>query len=261
MAYALDHWSSLQPDPGLGKGDGPDVEFPPPEAQWWKVSFDDGEHTVFTPTLRLAANQAHPAVDAGYAIMQDVARRISQLMAPFDVPTVFTVVPTKELVYKRKVIANELEMPADYLTLMQQEERRISEMRQALEGMPGAVYVDVVEPLQQAVLSQKNLYPSDKNGHPFSPGYGVIADAVSDVVSSLLPDKPDGLVAVKRAEDVFEPVLVRDRQWWKFATEEILVGNGWTERQLTAVSERDLADIPMMGVINSIDPPRFGPAD
>jgi hypothetical protein len=122
IAYGVEHWAALRPDPRLTGAEAPSVAFPPPESELWHVKFKDGSTTTFSPKLRLASNVPdHPAVKAGYAIMREVAHQISVLAQPFDTKLVFTVIPTKELAFAEKVRRDGIETPADYAELVSAE--------------------------------------------------------------------------------------------------------------------------------------------
>ena len=101
--YGNSHWSSLKPDPTLDKSDAPAVGNILDMESSWPVRFRDGDKIRFTLVPRLAANDDQPAVRAGYAIMAESARRIAALAAEQGVTVVFTVIPTRELVYAQKV--------------------------------------------------------------------------------------------------------------------------------------------------------------
>lgn len=77
LAYGVPAWNELVTDTTLSSNEVPAINFPPLLEEQWKVRFVDGIETVFTPELRLVSNNNHPAVDAGYKIMADVAERIS----------------------------------------------------------------------------------------------------------------------------------------------------------------------------------------
>jgi len=259
MAYGVEHWAALIPDPSISRSDGPAITFPAPENEWWPVTFSDGLKTVFTPTLRLGSNQDHPAVNAGYAIMADVAKRISAAAQPLKLPLVFTIIPTKELVYARKVEQDKLEPPADYLALLEREQQNIAQLGTSLKALPDTVYVDVVTPLQQAALGDTPLYPQDINGHPVAAGYEVIADTLARAVKEYLPEHPRGLVAIQRAKDQLIFALINDAGIWPFASTGIMAANGWQPGDVPLVPMRDVAGLRWHRTVDSVDPARFGP--
>jgi len=186
LAYASDRWSNLRPDPTLAEKDMPHGIFPPPEDEWWKVDFSDGVTTIFTSALRLGSNNDHPAVHAGYQIMAEVGRRLGEMAREQQIFLVFTVIPTKELVYEKKVNREELNPPPDYLALIQAEKENLSNLVEQLQKVSGAVYVDVLEPLQNAALTMTNIYPRNINGHPLALGYAVIAKAMTQDIEKVL---------------------------------------------------------------------------
>jgi lysophospholipase L1-like esterase len=260
VAYAIDAWRHLIPDPAIGPDDMPEATFPAPAEEWWEASFADGYRTLFTPRLRLVSNMEHPAVGAGYAIMKDVGRRIATAAAAASIQVLFTVIPTKELVYARKVEAAGLEPPRDYLDLIREEQENIDDLRTVLERLEGSVYVDLVTPLQTAAMGKGQLYPRDTNGHPLAAGYAVMGHAVAERLQEMLPDQRRGLVAQMRSQNAYSWMLVAKDGLWSFPSADMIEANGWAPSDsVPSVSERDLAGLPRRGVIDRVDKARFGP--
>jgi hypothetical protein len=174
LAYADERWRQLRPEgeaPML-----PAIRFPPGESDGWEVQFGDGVHTVFTPGYRLASNSASDTVTAGYSIMAEVARQIGSLAREAGVQLIFTIVPTKELVYARKVAGEaNLIVRNEYSQLVAAEAERLRWLAAKLQEVPQALYVDLVDALQAAALEEAPLYPTNLNGHPIASGYRVIA--------------------------------------------------------------------------------------
>jgi len=184
MAYGNDQWASLRPDPDLRKSDAPkkgnllDVE------NTWSVTFSDGIKAAFTPKGRLMANDnTQPAVQAGYDIMVEVVRRITAMAVQYDITPVFTVIPTRELVYSRKVEREGLPAPETYQRLIRMEKENIDALAREIQAIPAARYVDLVEPLQTAALSDTALYPRKWDGHPGQAGYRLIAGTLAATIN------------------------------------------------------------------------------
>jgi lysophospholipase L1-like esterase len=185
-AYGNGHWSSLRPDDTLDKSDAPAVGSMLDVKAAWRVRFRDGGRITFTPVGRLAANDDHPAVQAGYAIMAEAARRIAALAAGHDMNVVFTVIPTRELVYAQKVVDEELSPPESYRQLVTKERRHIDVLADHIRLLPGARYVDLLGPLQSAALGPELLYPRQWDGHPGAAGYRVIASSLAPAIRETL---------------------------------------------------------------------------
>ncbi len=258
MAYGYDYWKALRPDPGLAAADVPKVAYPPPESEHWSVTFHDGSETVFTPKFRYASNGNHPAVRAGYGIMLRVAESISHLASGHEISIVYTIIPSKELVYRNKVEQESIEAHEVYAQLVAAEQGNINELAQRLRGLPNSVYVDVVEPLQNAALDYAPLYPENFNGHPLAAGYEVIAHAIANVVHPMIPPLPTGPVAVKTSDDRYQVFVVQEGKAWLFPNRELLKANGWGDEDIPLVSPRDLAYLSR-GVVDGVDRSRFGP--
>lgn len=259
MAYGAPRWHSLIPDPGLDAGDAPRVELAGPGGRSWSLTFDDQVTTVFTPGYRLPSNDDLPAVRAGYAVMAETAARMNELAQSAGVRPVFTIIPTKELVYARRVGAGPVTPPDSYRRLVRAEAANIDHLAGRLTDLDGATYVDVVGPLQEAALGPSALYPEDGNGHPVEAGYAVIGRVVAQAVAGYLPAVPAGLVAVMSDENRFRLMLLTPEGKWVFASPEIVEANGWPPGMVESVSERDVADRPYLGIITTVEPERFGP--
>lgn len=185
-AYGNSHWSSLQPDNTLDKADVPAISNLLDVDKSWPVSFPGSGSIVFTPEGRLASNSDHPAVHAGYAIMAEAARRIAALAALQDAAVVFTVIPTRELVYAQKVIDEGFSPPESYTQLVEMERRHVDLLADRIQSISGVSYVNLVTPLQSAALGKELLYPRQWDGHPGAAGYRVIASALAPSVREIL---------------------------------------------------------------------------
>jgi hypothetical protein len=259
MVYGNENWHWLKPDETLARSDAPKVVFPAPESERWAVSFQDGVSTEFTPTLRLASNQDHPAVKAGYEIMAGVAVQIGALAEQAGIPVAFTVIPTKELAFALKVEEEGIDVPADYATLVSREKENIEVLSERIRATPGAVYVDVLAALQQAALGAENLYTASMDGHPAAVGYKVIGEAVAEKINGLLPEVPGGLYAQMDGNN-YKILLVNNEGAWYFNSQQMVEKNGWPPGELRTINTRDLVNIPHRGTITSVDESRFGPA-
>lgn len=259
MAYGVPAWSALRPNTDLTKSSAPKVQFPPPPEEWWRVQFRDGVETTFTPALRLSSNTNHAAVEAGYEIMADVVRRIAEMSSSRNTRILFTIVPTKELVYARKVSREDLSPPASYQSLVERESEHIAELVAAVASKVNVEYVDVVKPLQEAAMDSQTLYPSSTNGHPISAGYKVIGDTIAKHVFVHLPDKLEGLYAQNLGEDKYSLLLVNEEGVWRFTSAELIEANGWPPGDVPLIESRDLVGLPRMGIVEEIDRARFGP--
>jgi hypothetical protein len=216
----------------------------PPEAQW-QVKFPDGVQTVFTPALRYASNQSHPAVRAGYAIMARAAFLMGELAEAAHVRLVFTIIPTKELVYAEKISRAAITPRPDYSALVEAERDNIQRLAEQLRSVPGARYVDLVGPLQNAALGDLPLYPDDRNGHPVAAGYSVIADALAPAVAGSVPQPQEGFVLLPDPQGQRTPRLIRAGHQWIFASDRDLQAHGWDPKaEYPVVSARDLAGVP-----------------
>jgi lysophospholipase L1-like esterase len=259
VAYNLDAWSSLRalPEPPPN----PPSDWPPRPSDLWTVSVG-AYSTVLTPRARLVANdRTLPATTEGYRIMAEVGRRIGQAAAKAGVRLVLTIIPTKELAYAALIRRDGVAQPPEYAKLVADETANIDELSRALRAVPGATYVDLVHPLQQAALEGVPIYPPSQNGHPIAPGYEVIARALTPAVDRLLPAPPqNGLVQVAAtAPDTAYYALVKDGGLWRFVDADVAAKSGWTLAQATPRTQRDVARLEERGFVLAPDAASYGP--
>lgn len=257
-AYGAPHWFDLRPDPSLRSGDAPVVSWPPTSSEMWVCRFDDGTTTVFTPQLRLSSNMdGHPAVEAGWRVLEEIARRIGAMAADAGVPVIFTMIPTKELVYAPRIRREGIEVTPAFDELVNSEEKFIHRFASRVRKFEDSPYVDVLRPLQKAAGSQL-LYPEDENGHPSRHGYAVIAGTLSQEVARRLPYLPTGLLDVAMPDRVV-PMLVSDEGRWLFDSADLVAANGWGPLDGQSASASEVAGVRIRGVITGVDFSSWGP--
>ena len=257
-AYSNERWKELRPDNNLVMGDIPTAEFPAPVDKQWLVEFGDGVKTIMTPELRLVCNLDHPVSNAGYQIMKLVAKQISQLAKQQSISVFFTLIPTKEFVYSNKIRAEIETVPEDYLELVENEERNIFLLSKFFKEVEHSRYIDVVQALQQAALSELNLYPEDTNGHPVSEGYRVIAEEIATNIA-IENSVPNELFAITLGGSNYQLAIFREEKLWIFLNPNMVAANGWVPGEIPTVNPRDVANIERGGIISSVDIARFGP--
>ena len=186
-AYSIEKWAWLQPDPELDLSDQPAVKYPPQPDEQWRVRLKREEHVLFRPRLRLASSQDDPTVDAGWAIMAEVARHIASAAQAQGVPTLFTVLPTKETAFARRLRREGVALDPVYEELVKEERRRTHQLAASLSSLEGADYMDLVAPLQAVILKGVFAYPPGSDGHPTPAGHAVIAQVLAAGADLLLP--------------------------------------------------------------------------
>jgi len=157
-AYSIDKWKFLRIDRSLNLSSLPQVASPAPESEWWKVQFHDGHTMIFTPRLRYYSNDpASKATKTGYAIMEESARMMDEVIKDKGTRLIFTIIPTKEFVYSKRIEQEGIAPPSDYLNLINGEAKYIDEMQERFKKLSNSSYVNIIEPLQQAALTNSNL--------------------------------------------------------------------------------------------------------
>ena len=184
MVYAVDRWASLRPENRPDLNDRPRFPgFPVPASEMWRVIFSDRTAVIFTPSLRLVSNDnKHTTVRLGYQIMSEVARRMDVTARDHNVRLIFTVIPTKELVYAARMQRDRVPLLPEYKTLVNREQENISRFASAIRQLKNSEYVDLVVSLQNSCLIDTKLYPAGPDGHPREPGHRVIAKSIEAVI-------------------------------------------------------------------------------
>ncbi len=260
MAYGNEHWSEFIPDTNIDPADLPPGKSSASKETSWKVSFRDGIETVFTPQIRLKSNADHPTVDASWKILRKTATAISDAVRDSEIRVIFTVIPTKELVYAKKISNENLNPPNDYKNLVESETGRIVRLSKHIKSIDNVGYVDLVESLQEAAMSPVVLYPRDSNGHPAADGYKVIADTIAGKIRPLLKPLPTGIHNILYPSGFSQIALIRNGRYWFFDNEELVLKNGWqANNHKSALDPGLLTNLVFMGVIGEVNPGLYGP--
>lgn len=259
MAYNYDNWSDLRPDPGLTSDDAPSAKIRKDEV--WLADLAELGSVQLTPSYRLASNSDDPAVKVGYEIMARVAEGISESLAATgsdEITVVFTIIPTKELVYSEAIAQAGLSTPSDYQELLRREKSNIVFLSDRIGALENATYVDVVGPMMSAAIVERDLYPADINGHPRSAGYAVIGRAIAEEVGPLLGNRYKGVGAIKTLGDSIRVYGIGDEQAVLFPSPALLTANGWSLEDIPMINRHSLAGLEIV-VADRVDPSRFGP--
>jgi hypothetical protein len=260
-AYSNPKWRQFIPDTDLTVADAPKVEYPPPQAELWSVQFNDGLAMTFTPNYRYASNRYDDAaVRAGYKIMARTAAEIAKKVVDAGAVPVFTILPTKELVYADKVGRDGVHADGRYVELVRDEARNLDELKATLMALEQSRYVDVLSALQHEAMRPALLYPAGSDGHPKEAGYGLVAESVYEGIRRLVPEYPRGLVGVSHGTGEIDSIyrLTAHGKWY-FPDHESIVQNGWDLNQLIQVPLRDLMGVPTLGTVDAVDKEKFGP--
>lgn len=258
-AYGADRWADLRPDGSLRASDAPRLAWPVPNSEKWTVRLPGGASTVFTPALRFASNDRNaPATHAAYAILANVAARLSARAREANLAVVFTVIPTKELAFERTLREASIPLDPRYEALVAAERANISELASALSTLDHGTYVDVVTPLERATLGHPT-YPNTADGHPIAHGYRVIGTTIARAVAPLVPEPPRGLLIRPDGETGWRAMLADQDGALMFTSESVLTGNGWTRDEGRRISTAEAERIPIRGVIGRIAPDLYGP--
>ena len=228
----------------------------------WAVKFKDGIETIFTPRVRGISNLPSEAADFGYAVMAHAAELIAAEAKRNAVLPVFTIIPTKELVYWPRVKSEGITPSEDYLDLVNAEQQRIKVLGAALSQY--GQYVDLLPTLQSAALTSATLYPADANGHPIDAGHALIGERMTDAIRDLLPTIHQGLAIVPLETPAGQlitrslVIVVEDDVWT--VPPSVATNNGWDlTKPVQEVPYRDLATLKWHRALKRTEPEKFGP--
>lgn len=259
-SYSIEDFSYLRPDDSLDAEDATaDVSFKPEDS--YPVTFSDGVKTTFTPAYRyISNNRDNPPVRAGYEIMSKTAIEMTRIAREHNIQPVFTIIPTKEYVYKNKMAAEGFSDNVPYQRLVADESLNIDELADALSTIEGAVYIDVAHPLLDAAMTPAQLYPPDMNGHPIQEGYAVIGNTLAEGLTSLgYIRRRLGLHALFSDNKIYALLLITEDGMWTLNSQDVAERNGWDLTNVPVVSFNQISAIPNLGVLREVDPARYGP--
>lgn len=266
--YGIKNWHYLKPNPHLSLKDAPPSYFPPDIKDVWEVKFQDKIKTVFTPKTRLAANFDHAAINAGYEIMAKTAEIMATEIKQhgFQIKLVFTIIPTKELVFEKKLQQENLEWPDNYKKLLQFEKERIAKLSKELQKY--GQYVNLVNVLQEAALEPVVLYPNTVNGHPFYLGYKVIGENIAKEIqpyfTKFLTAKENTLVVVPYIDKKHAYfVLSENNTLYPLLNKAHTLLNGWENKAPQKLLSRDLLKYTIKPTLDyrTIEPKTLGPVN
>jgi lysophospholipase L1-like esterase len=231
-AYGSERFTHLRTNRKIDKTAVPDSphKWPTPPEHIWPVRFSDGSETGFTPAHRYRSNTKHPAVDTGYEILLLTAQKISHLAKEKNVIPVFTIIPTKELVFEKKILEGNYttirhynDLKDVYLKLVEAEKKRVDWLSAEIKKIPNAVYIDLLPSLQAAAFNKFELYPNDDNGHPYFEGYDVIAETFARSIDKYIqPPINEGIVLRRSSFRRYLTFLYKDQKLWYLSSKEIL---------------------------------------
>ena len=260
VAYNYEMWKDLRLSADLSGRDLRKVGLNKPESERGTVKFEDGIETVFKPSLRFASNDTnHPVVTTGWQIMAECAQRIAECVRQnSNAKLIFTIIPTKELVYAVKIRREGIKPSDDYLALIKDEQHNIEKLAGKLRALPNTRYVDLIQALQNSALQKLALYPSGMDGHPLAAGYAVIAEEIAQEAKSSVGTLPYGLLSETIGKNANLYYVSTPSGLWMVPTMDVLVANGWRNKDAPRVNHFRLEAVPWLGSI-TVDPARFNP--
>jgi len=231
------------------------------EKDSWEVSISDHNRTIFTPLRRLLSNRRlDKGVQEGYSIMHRILKEMNSVMQSRAIKLFITVFPTKEFVYGEMAGELSLNPPQEYTQLLLDEGDNIKELVTVIKSQSNLHYIDLIGFLRSVVRTDQDLYPPDQDGHPMPKGYDGIGRFLASQVAEFIAQPISGAVEVEISTEKRIYLLLREKQSWIFDSFDLVLANGWSKESVKRVAHRAVADIPIVGRINAINPALYGPA-
>jgi lysophospholipase L1-like esterase len=151
-------------------------------------------NTIFTSSRRLnALDQSSPRNREGLRITLEAIWRLNEKAGRAGIRMLVVLIPTKELVFRRYVLAADgVEPTQTYINLVRNESDLWMRIRNEFDNL-GIEYVDPLPELRRALNSGRMIYDISQDGHPRKAGYAAIAMAVAagiDDGSRVVPENP-----------------------------------------------------------------------
>jgi lysophospholipase L1-like esterase len=257
--YSVNYWKSLRVDPELSVSDMPKIQFPPDPSTLWTTALSDSSSMTFAPSLRLpAVSLKDSVISTAYTIIEKTLKDMSASTKSYGAQLWLTIVPTKELVYARRLQDESINLPDAFTRLIMEETARTEQLLSFAQSA-GISTIELLPALQEAVLKNNSLYPEDSNGHPLVAGYKLIGRIVSKEISEKLPPLKETLYQVTPGNGETWYYLFRDGVLRKFSGVEQVTENGWNAQEATQMEFEQLAFLLPGEAITAKDHVQFAP--
>lgn len=141
-------------------------------------------HTqLAAPLRRGAVDLEDPQVREGVKVTIEAFRRMKAAADSEGVALLVAIIPSKERVYRRFLDDTKATPHLGAIEEIAANEHAINERVKAALASMGMDYVDTTPALQEAARTTR-IYPGNWNSHPNAAGYGVIARAIYEHIST-----------------------------------------------------------------------------
>lgn len=173
--------------------------------------------------------------------MRKVADEMANMAQKAEVKLVFTIIPTKELVYAPLLKQANIPLSASYSRLIEVEHNIILALNEHLKNIKHIHLIELVEHLQDAAMKDHELYPLTENGHPQTLGYTLIAQAIAKHQPDIEFNHYQGPIGVALASNQFQLYYAKDHKLWQISSVEIAQHHHISLDQVTLIYPRYLA--------------------
>ena len=145
-------------------------------------SAEYGINTGFTPDRRLKGlDLGDPKVREGLKLSLEFFNKMNNLAQENEIDFLVVIIPTKETVFSDIINTDDDLSKSNKIRNLILNESVVNKVVKAYFEENNIPYVDVLEPLREAALSEQ-IYPNNFGGHSNKNGYRIIAESVSSTL-------------------------------------------------------------------------------
>ena len=257
LVYSSSVWKRLRTDSEVNLKMIPKA--PPVTEDIYSVILPDIGEVKFTPGRRFLSNDRESkVVQVGYAIIDKILGEIDNFAANSGIDVFVTIIPTKEYIYSPLLEKHIKDINPVFQHLVRDERGWIEYLQGRIEELPELEFLELHSALRSASGKVELLYPTNENGHPYPPGYNLIAQVLASKLKGRFPRLKDGVYRAKQyGED--QLYLFREGKLYWIQGMNTFEGNGWQVSDLKDVSSRELSNYTISGRINAVNKNDFGP--
>ena len=245
VVYSHSYWENLR-HRDISLEDAPTTPFPFPQSELLPLKVNDKDSMVFTPAGRLRTlDQSNRANKEGVRLILECMKQIALKAQATNTPTYFLLIPTKELVYKELITQYNKEIPQDMESLWEQEQVIHDLLVTEGDKLKPTTILSTLPALRKSARQDLLTYPPDKDGHPLSQGYQVIAQTSFDSIKDSIHMLSDGLYQTTIGDNTWY-YEIKDRKRRLFRTKEALKNAGFDSSHAHPATLARLQTYPLM---------------
>ncbi len=245
VVYSHSYWAKLRKK-DLSLSDAPTTPFPFPESELLSLNISDNDSMIFTPAGRLRAlDQRNRANEEGMRLIIECMKQISLKAQATKTPTIFLLIPTKELVYKQLIEEHNESLHKDFDELWKQEQEIHDTLLSQGKSLSSIEVHSTLSTLREALSQHILTYRSDKDGHPLAHGYSIISDIAHDAIKERIYSLASGLYQTTVGDKIWF-FQVREGKRTLYRSEIALKKTGLKKENAVPTSLGRLQHLPLV---------------